>query len=330
MRAKAVASIALAAGIVIMFAAAAYSQEKISGAQWSQVVEKIGEKGKINWSDGYIEAVGIGAPPEHLYGKPNARPMALRAATVDAQRNLLEIMQGVRIDSATSVRDFTVESDVIKSQVEGMVRGAQMVSKDYLSDGTVEVTLRVPMAGSFSQIIIPKVMENQASKPVPPAAAAPPPPPPPAPPAPEAASAPAPPAATPGAAPVTAPPAAPVAAAPTPPAVYTGLVVDARGIQARPAMSPRIIDEEGKEIYGTANVERDYAVQQGMVGYARDLTAAQSNPRVTNSPLSIKGLKTQGAGRADIIVGAADAQAIRSGAENQAFLKKCRVMIVLD
>ena len=124
---------------------------------------------------------------------------------------------------------------------------------------------------------------------------------------------------------------APVAAAPAaPPMAYTGLVVDARGIAARPAMSPRIFDEDGKEVYGSANVDREYAVQQGMSGYARDLTAAQSNQRVTNSPVTVKALKTSGAGKADLIISNADAQQIRASAENASFMKKCRVMIVLD
>jgi hypothetical protein len=107
-------------------------------------------------------------------------------------------------------------------------------------------------------------------------------------------------------------------------------VVDARGIQARPAMSPRIYDEDGKEVYGSANVDREYAVQQGMSGYARDLTAAQSNQRVTASPITVKGLKTGGAGRSDLVISNADAQLIRASAENASFMKKCRVMIVLD
>jgi hypothetical protein len=107
-------------------------------------------------------------------------------------------------------------------------------------------------------------------------------------------------------------------------------VLDARGIQARPAMSPKILDEGGKEVYGTTNVDREYAIQQGMSGYARDLTAAQSNARVTNNPVSVKGMKTEGAGRSDIVISNADAQIIRANAENLSFLKKCRVMIVLD
>ncbi|UCD32882.1 MAG: hypothetical protein JSV38_03105, partial [Desulfobacterales bacterium] len=48
-------------------------------------------KGSINWSEGMVQAVGIGAPSEAHYGKPSARPMALRAAKLDAMRNILEV-----------------------------------------------------------------------------------------------------------------------------------------------------------------------------------------------------------------------------------------------
>ena len=255
-----------------------------------QIVEQMGDKGKINWSEGYIEAVGIGAPPERYIGKPQARPMALRAAKIDAYRNLLETTKGVRIDSTTVVRDFAVESDVINVAVEGLVKGAKLVNQDYLSDGTVEVTLRMPMAGGFAQVIIPKALEKR---------------------------------------PEAAPPAPPAGPAPSGD-VFTGMVVDARGLQARPAMAPKILDENGKEVYGSMNVDKEFAVQQGMSGYARDLTAAQSNPRVTNNPISVKGVKTQGPGKSDIVISNADADKIRGAADNMTFLKKCRVMIVLD
>jgi hypothetical protein len=108
------------------------------------------------------------------------------------------------------------------------------------------------------------------------------------------------------------------------------MVVDARGIQARPAMSPKVFDEDGKEVYGSANVDREYAVQQGMSGYARDLTAAQSNQRVTANPVTVKALRTNGPGKSDLIISNADAQQIRASAENMTFMKKCRVMVVLD
>jgi hypothetical protein len=282
---------------LLLFTGVGICQDKISASEW---VEKIGQ-GSVNWSAGYIEAIGIGAPADKTIGKANARPMALRAAKLDAYRNLLEITKGVRVDSSTTVKDFTVESDVINTQVDGLVKGAVVVDQQYMSDGTVEVKLRMPLYGNLAQIIVPIAIEKRKElKP------------------PEAPVAPAPP-----------PPAAPAPAS-APPVTFTGMVVDARGIQARPAMSPRIFDEDGKEVYGSANVDREYAVAQGMSGYARDLTAAQSNERVTNNPVTIKALKTSGVGKADLIIGNADAQQIRASTENASFMKKCRVMIVLD
>ena len=295
-------SIAVIAGMLFLFTGAGFCQDKISMSDW---VEKVNQ-GSVNWSAGYIEAVGVGAVPERSIGKTNARPMALRAAKVDALRNLLEITKGVQVDSATSVKDFMVESDVINTKVEGLVKGAQVVKTEYMSDGTAEVTLRMPLYGGIlAQTILPPAMAK-----------------PPAPPEP-APAAPAPVAPAPA---VT----APAAPAPAAPAAYTGMVVDARGIQARPAMSPRVFDEDGKEVYGSANVDREYAVQQGMSGYARDLNAAQSNQRVTANPITVKALRSSGAGKSDLIISNADAQQIRSAAENMTFMKKCRVMVVLD
>ncbi len=291
MKSRLWAAVAIAAAMILCLAGVAVGQDKVSASEW---VEQVGNKGMVNWTDGYVEAVGIGAPPQRYIGKPQARPNALRAAQVDAYRNLLEVINGVRVDSTTVIRDFTTESDIINTQVQGMVKGAKVIKQEYMSDGTVEVTVRMPIAGNFAAVIIPRIMEKKQ---------------------------------------VQAPPAGPAAPAPAPAPggeVFTGLVVDARGIQARPAMSPRIIDENGREIYGSMNVEREYAVQQGMSGYARDLTAAQSNARVTNNPLSVKGLKTEGAGRSDIVIAKADVEKILAAGDNLSFLKKCRVMIVLD
>ena len=271
--------------------------------QWQNLIEQIGN-GSINWTRGVVQAKGIGAPPEKYYGKPQARPMALKAAKLDAIRNLLEVTKGVRISSTTTVKDYVVESDIIMSQVQGMVKGAQIVHQEYMSDGTVEVTMQMSLMGGFAQLILPKeIKQVESIRPIPPVHKEPLP-------------------------PIVKKPSAP---APKPASeVFTGMVIDARGINARPAMAPKILNENGEEVYGSAYVSREFAVQQGMSGYAKDLTAAQSNPRVTNSPLTVKGLRTEGHGRSDIVISNADASRLRSASEHLAFLKKCRVMIVVD
>lgn len=300
------AGLGMVLAVVFLLAGMAASQAIAAGEDWSDVVQQIGTKGKVDWSSGIIEAVGTGAPPEKYYGKPQARPLALRAAQLDAYRNLLEVVEGVQINSRTTIKDYTTESDEIRSQVSGMVKGAQVFKREYLSDGTVEVTIRMPLQGGFSQLLLPREIRQvepvtqvgqPSETPVTPEAAA----------------------GEPAVTPVS-----------TSGDVYTGLVIDARAIQARPAMAPRILDEDGREVYGSAYVSREYAVQQGMSGYAKDLTAAQANQRVTNNPLTVKGLRTEGPGKCDIIISKADAAKIRGASDNLSFLKKCRVMVVLD
>ena len=276
-----------------------------------ELVEMVGTHGSINWSQGIITATGIGTPPEKYYGKPQARPMALKAAQLDAYRNLLEVTNGVRIDSTTLVKDYMVESDVIHSQVSGMVKGAQVVKKEYLSDGTVKVALAMSLRGGFAQLILPKDIKQVSEIKTIPSA--------PLKPADEEKVG--------GASVPQSPEPATTAAEPT---LYTGLVVDARGLNSRPAMSPKIFDENGQEVYGSGYVSREFAVQQGMTGYARDLTAAQTNPRVTDEPFMVKGLRTEEPDRSNVVISNADAAKIRSASENLLFLKKCRVMIVLD
>ena len=263
----------------------------VAGSAFADDLVLSGADGTVNWTKGTIQAKGIGAPPEKYYGKPNARPMAIRAAKIVALRNILETVNGVRIDSETIVKDFAIDSDIITSQVQGIVKGAKQVGLKYLSDGTVEVIMQISMYGEFSQVLLPPAIQPE---PV---------------------------AMDTGAAPTTAPPAG---------GAYTGLVIDARGLGVRPAMAPKVLDENGEEVYGSAFVSREYAVQQGMTGYAKDVGSAKSNDRVTANPFVVKAMRADGPGKCDLVISNTDASMLRGAADTRGFLEKCRVMIVVD
>ncbi len=109
----------------------------------------------------------------------------------------------------------------------------------------------------------------------------------------------------------------------------SGLIVDASGLDVTPAMAPKIIDEEGTEVYGTSEVMRQYALQQGVVGYHNDVGQARENERVAGNPLVVRALRTTGANGCDLIISSDDAARIRQAAGNVPFLEECRVMIVL-
>lgn len=111
---------------------------------------------------------------------------------------------------------------------------------------------------------------------------------------------------------------------------YTGLVIDARGLGVRPAMAPKVVDENGEEVYGSKFVDREWAVKIGMVGYDKDVNKARSNDRVTANPMVVKAVKTTGPNKADVVISNASAQAIKDAAQSQNFLDKCKVMFIVD
>jgi hypothetical protein len=120
----------------------------------------------------------------------------------------------------------------------------------------------------------------------------------------------------------------------TPPSTRTsgaisGVVVDATGLDATPAMAPKILDEDGEEVYGTTKVMRQYAMQQGVVGYHNNVARASEDERVAGNPLVVRALRTTGPNGCDLIISNQDARQIRQAASNLPFLDECRVMIVL-
>jgi hypothetical protein len=205
-----------------------------------------------------------------------------------------------------------------------------------MSDGSVEVLVAMPMRGAFLNAIVPDsfgrpLLSQVPQKPAPPEPIKP------APPGlPETKIEPMKPSPQPEKKAEPAKP-EPVQPVPTPQGqttvafkggVATGLVIDGRGLGLRPALLPKIVDQQGQEIYVGQVVTRTNAVEQGVAGYAKDVNAATNNFRVTDNPAVIKGVNASGAARTDVVIGQADAQALRQMSGKGDFLQYCRVIIV--
>lgn len=96
----------------------------------------------------FCQIIGYGPYRDLEFGYPfdaQAKLLALRAAKVDALRNLLEIIRGVRIDARTTVRDFLTQHDEIRTQVEGKIRGARVTQERVLPTGIAEVDMELPI-----------------------------------------------------------------------------------------------------------------------------------------------------------------------------------------
>ena len=263
------------------------------------------EKGSINYGDRTIQAIGIGFIPENVINAGQARRSAMRIAKQDALRQLIEIVNGVNVTSETTVSGAMFD-DVIKTQVQGAIRGARRIGDPkYLSDTSVEVVYEVKMA-DISRVLLP--MAEKA------------------------------PTLTYDDANVTVSGAA--AAAPNQEQAgtdtgvksggVTGIIIDGTGLGLRPAMSPRILNQGGSVVYGPGQYSRDYAAANGVAGYAKSLDQAKSDTRVQGNPLIIRGASTSGSTSADVIISNADAGKLAVADRAAGLLKNCRVMFVLD
>lgn len=229
--------------------------------------------GAIDWSGRVVRARGTGVLDPGNANKAQARLMAERAATVVAQRNLLEIIKGVRVDSDTKVQNYMTEYDVIYSHVEGIVKGARQLGPakyDSLA-GTVEVELEVAMYGDSSvssaleqalgggtgsefstASVSPQVREFLRQ--------------------------------------------------------YSGILIDAGTSGLKPALYPKIFDSNGNLLLDT----REYLGQAGKVGayglqFVQKLDEVLARPEFARSPLVLKVRQVTGKFGADIILGSEDA-----------------------
>ena len=337
-------------------------------ANGNDLIERL-PSGTINWSIGLITATGSGAPPSSVSNPAQARLMAKRAAILDARRNLLETVKGVTVDAQTTVQNFMTTSDIVVTKVSGVVKLSRVINTRYMSDGAVEVTVEMDLRGDLLKLMLeetgdqkkaltpaviprkevrpaiksPSVEIPQAKHPTPPVS----PKPlsevkiqePPKPPSVE----------TPQTKPVPPPP-------PPEPALeakvkeskkedrkeevledidltklnYSGLVIDARKLQIRPALIPKIVDQKGEVVYSAVNLLQKDAVKMGVVGYAKDVDAAKKNQRVTENPFVIKGIQATGQKRTDVVINNRDANIVQGSDKYTSYLKNGRVLIVYD
>lgn len=128
----------------------------------------------INWAGGYIIASGQGTA-SHAEARGKARIKATTAAKVAAQRNLLEIIKGVRITSLTTVEDAMLKEDIIRTRIDGMLKGAHTVGDPFIEmvDGVpvVTVTMKVCLNGTPKECMNKPTLTNILdldTRPVPP------------------------------------------------------------------------------------------------------------------------------------------------------------------
>ena len=100
----------------------------------------------VDWTAGKIRATGTGLRPQDASSETVRREMAKRAALTDARRNMLRIIEQMRIDDKQDMKSAMRDKNVA-SKVEGCLKGATVISERELDDGAIEVVLELPLSG---------------------------------------------------------------------------------------------------------------------------------------------------------------------------------------
>jgi hypothetical protein len=311
-------------------------------------VEWVGANSGVNWSAGQIQAEGAGVGPANA-PPSTARMMSCRAAVIDAQRNLLESIQGVRVEGTTVVANMMVENDTIKTSVNGLLRGARVVKREPQDDGSCIVQMTAPLDGKFAKDVYQQTL-----------------------PAPQTSLW------TPRINNTTQPkgvdqwlgqllgrgmtlliPQAQAATLPVPawqdaierlntrmagleqlistrPAIITakdstptGLVLDARGSNFIPSMTPMIRKLRAGVLYPNSQHQAERRDRGQLVSlFTRDLDTARRHPLVGERPIVLKALRTFGDTRTEIVLGT-DASDSLEALIDKGFLSDSGVIIVL-
>ncbi len=287
------------AAMLLLFAFPAGAQDVVSQAG----------KGKVNWTQKVITFTGDGAPnldgPNRAMNAAQARLGAERAAKLMALRQALEVVQGIQLDASGTAGDKMSGDPKVAASVQGVIKNWSVVNIRYYSDGGVQVDVKVPLDGVLTQAMLrPAEMPNDIPKPSDPAQAV----------AmtekgekPKA-----------GAAPIQHPKAPKAAKGPT------GLIVVAKGIELKPAVAPKLLDENGKTVYSADSIEGDF--KNGVATYLTSQQMAMKNDLVASNPMVVTALKSTNG--VDLTISSKDAEKVRQLAMMSPALKEGKVIIV--
>ena len=215
----------------------------------------------------------------------------LGSARADANRQIIEILKRIKINNTLSVDEYASKNDVILAGMEKTARDAIISKQYYTSALSVEIMIETSMFGGFLQLVLPEEI-RQISK--------------------------------------ISPEIRQGNVKMIGENLYTGLIIDARGLGVEPVLNPLIVSEQGHDIYSSVFISREFAVQNGVCKYLCSMDQALNDKRIGNHPMVFKGLRKGGKPNTAIVISMSDYRLLEKATERHTFLKECRVIIVKD
>jgi hypothetical protein len=263
----------------------------------------IGASGEVNFFENYIEVKGIGIPAASVpAGSPQAYATARRAAVVDANRNIAEIVSTIQIDSQSVNELSQAVQDTVRQSVSTKIRGGQVLKETSMGEftgndiekaGKVEVIMRIPLSGTGGVInaimptLRPEIIKRTDEAKLP-----------------------------------TYNP------SPAPAAMdYDALIVRVPAT-FKPAIAPKIMTDKGEVLYSAKDVAVDILVSRGAAQYTNNDGKAKTILEGMGAKII---LDVQGAPRTDTDaeIKADDAAKVFNANKKTAFLSKGRIVFLV-
>ncbi|MBQ3452078.1 MAG: hypothetical protein IJG32_07420 [Selenomonadaceae bacterium] len=240
---------------------------------------------------GVVQVTGEGVGKSAYKNNPGKyRLTASKAARMDAQAKLVEYIS-VQVETNASMTDYEINTYQVRTSAQGVIRNAREVgSPQYFDDGTCKVIMEMPLFGGKGSVAEVAFLPFKDE---------------------------------------------PKVSFPQPSMTvsqpigsnYTGLIIDCRGKNLNPVMSPVIKNSNGQAIYGHKNLDYDKIIVSGMASYASDINDQISRSRAGNNPLVVQATALSDLD-ANPVVSVADADKILSANQHDKFLENCAVVFV--
>ena len=249
--------------------------------------------GSVHWdhgTSGYIEVTGIGIPPANVHNFSQGRALARQAALMNGSQNLLETVQCVQLNANTTLRSVIAADNLTKTKVNHVIKHARVIHEIPQADGSYQVVMRIQLFGADS-------VADAIGKGI---------------------------AATPQEFPQVQQVGASVVE------IYTGVVIDARGLPLEPTLFPLIYDDSGRIVYGNMFIDQEQLLAKGVVGYSLSAemftSVLDGRSRSGNKPLMIKAVRLAD-NNCNVVISDADAAILLAGNAAVGYLKDCAVVL---
>ena len=207
-------------------------------------------EGTTDWGNGVIRVTGSGGGKAKYKNNPGQyRLTAQQAARMDAQRKLAEYVSGVQVTANSSMHDLALEDDRVDTMLKSVVlkNAIDVGAPQFFDDGVCTITMELHLYGGNNSVAAAAFIPFKDD---------------------------------------------PKVDFPKPVNAtvvdqsYTGLVIDCRGMNINPVMSPVIKNADGTKIYGHQNLDYDRIIVKAWRLTLPTLTTKSVN----NAPAPIRWL----------------------------------------